>query len=137
MAGPGLEIICTECGQESLLRREPVYEGLRKTGESLICSACGHVYGDPDAVPYKETGAVRVFCEDDKSRKVNVFGDDERQRNCRYCRHYVVNPFTQWCGFHSREVKATDLCGDFDRAAEDEPEAGDEGDALSGLFKDG
>jgi len=44
-----------------------------------------------------------------------VFGDDEYGRTCRHCRHYIVNPFTQRCDLHKKEVEATDFCPDFDR----------------------
>jgi hypothetical protein len=36
-------------------------------------------------------------------------------RICRNCRSYVVNPFTQKCMLHEREVTATDTCPDFER----------------------
>jgi len=117
---PGIEIVCSACGEEALLRREPVYEGFRKTGEKRICSACGHVFASEDDVPYKEARAPSVFSDDDRPAAVAVFDADERRRVCRYCVHYVVNPFTQRCGLHDRLVEATDTCDDF--ARKDPPE---------------
>jgi hypothetical protein len=49
-------------------------------------------------------------------RPVNPFGDDAAGgplRICSNCRSYVVNPFTQKCMLHEREVTATDSCPDF------------------------
>lgn len=111
---PPAEGRCPACGREVLLIRRPVYEGFRKTGESLVCSACGHVFG-ADEQP-EATGPVRpkVFADTDRSRDPDPFARDERGRLCRYCRHYTVNPFRQWCGLHRREVEATDQCPQFE-----------------------
>lgn len=126
-----VEIVCAACGEEALLKREPVYEGFKKTGETLSCSACGHSYASEEEVPFKEKKPLNIFGDEDVPEKVNVFGDDdapktidifsddERQQNCRYCEHYVVNPFTQRCGLHNREVQATDCCPDFKKQEED------------------
>ncbi len=131
MGFANVEIVCTACGEESLLKREPVYEGFKKTGEALSCSACGHPYADESEVPFKEKKRLSIFADDDVPQKVNIFGDDdrsekidvfadeERQKNCRHCEHYVVNPFTQRCGLHDREVQATDFCPDFKKEEKD------------------
>jgi hypothetical protein len=110
-----LEIVCTACGAEALLRREAVYEGFRKTGERLLCSACGYAYACEEAVPFKDRPVVKVFTEADRLAPVVVFDDDEKTRNCRHCVHYVVNPFTEWCGRHRRETAATEVCAQFTR----------------------
>jgi len=121
------EINCPGCGEETLLRREPKYDGFVKTGEKLTCSSCGHEFAGEEEVPYKKKSGPSIFTSEDQSSKLDVFADDEKERNCRHCRHYVVNPFTQRCGLHAREVRATDLCGDFERKeegeTEDEPES--------------
>jgi hypothetical protein len=111
------EIACTACGQTALVRREPRYERFRKTGETIVCTACGHRYGDGEPVPWcdKARGPA-LFTDADKPAAVRVFGQDERGRCCRYCVHYVVNPFTQRCDLHRRAVVATDLCADFEAA---------------------
>jgi hypothetical protein len=108
-----LEIICTACNADTLLKREPVYEGFTKTGEELSCASCGHVYASEADVPFKAQHKVTVFTEEDRPDKVEVFGDDEKQRVCRYCTHYVVNPFAQRCDLHAKFVDATDYCDDF------------------------
>lgn len=116
----GLEIICTECGADAILRREPVYEGFKKVGEDLYCSACAHKYPSEKDVPFKAGRKLSVFDESDKPEIVDVFGDEERGRNCRYCEHYLLNPFTQRCALHFKEVRATDFCDDFEPKSSDD-----------------
>lgn len=121
-----IEIICAACGADTLIRREPIYEGFNKMGERLTCASCGHKYDGEDAVPYKADASPTIFTEEDKSRKAEVFREDERGRTCRCCRHYVVNPFAQRCGLHNRFIEATDSCQDFEnRAAAGGEEQGD------------
>jgi len=108
----GVEILCPQCGEESFLRREPVYDGFRKTGEKLTCAACGHRFESESEVPFKGAKGPGVFGPADRSRKPDLFAGDE-VRNCRRCEHYVVNPFVQRCVLHGRTVEATDGCADF------------------------
>ncbi|MDD4736923.1 MAG: hypothetical protein PHP44_12565, partial [Kiritimatiellae bacterium] len=63
MTAKSSELICTVCGREALLLRKPVYEGFKKTGESLTCSCCGHVYADEESVPFKVKREPSVFSE--------------------------------------------------------------------------
>ena len=119
----GVEIVCTGCGRETLLRREPVYDGFVKKGERLLCASCGHEFAGEAEVPFKARKTVSVFGEDDRPRTVEIFKGDEKGRNCRYCKHYVVNPFTQRCGLHHREVQATDCCEKFEKKADPAPPA--------------
>ena len=113
-----VEIICSNCGAEAFLNREPVYEGLAKTGERLRCSACGYEYPSEATVPFKARPKTpKVFSDADRSAKVDVFDEGENRRLCRYCANYIVNPFTQYCSLHKKEVQATDTCGQF-KAAE-------------------
>ena len=108
-----VEIVCRACGKDTLIRREPVFDGLKKTGDRLLCASCGHVYGDEADVPFKTARRSAVFSEAERPRRVDVFRDDEKGRTCRHCKHYLVNPFTQRCGMHFKEVQATDSCSDF------------------------
>lgn len=110
-----LEIQCPGCGQETLLRREPVYDGFRKTGESLRCSGCGHPFATESDVPYVVRRAAAVFGADERPKPVVLFSEDEKTRNCRHCAHYLQNPFTQWCALHRRETDALEVCGQFSR----------------------
>jgi hypothetical protein len=110
---PSVEIVCRACGKDTLIRREPVFDGFKKVGEQLLCASCGHVYGGEDDVPFKTARRSSIFSEADKPRKVDVFRDDEKGHMCRHCKHYLVNPFTQRCGMHFKEVQATDSCSDF------------------------
>lgn len=123
--GENLEIVCTACGEVSFIRREPLYDGFRKVGTRYLCAACGHEFENEDAVPFKVARRTVLFSEEDRPRQATIFTSEEVGRNCRHCRHYVVNPFTQRCGLHGREVQATDLCEDFERAVD--PDAGSDG----------
>ena len=119
-----LEIICSACGVDALVRKEPIYDGFKKTGEKVSCSACGHEYSE-EPVPYKEKAkAPQVFNDDDKPKKLDIFGEEERLQNCRHCEHYVVSPFVQRCSLHEKVVDATDVCFDF-TLKEDEPDVED------------
>ena len=116
-----MEIICRICGVEAFLSREPVYEGLKKSGEKLSCSACGFVFSSEEEVPFKEKAdAPSVFTDADRSAKVEVFEAGENKRLCRYCAEYVINPFMQFCSRRKKEVQATDSCPDFSSASEGE-----------------
>jgi ribosomal protein L37E len=118
-----VEIICRNCGADTLLQREAVYDGFTKIGDKLSCSACGFTYESDDIVPYKtKTKEPVIFTEADRSAAVEVFNDGENQNLCRYCANYIVNPFTQFCSTHKKEVQATDTCPQFEQAAEKEAE---------------
>jgi len=114
MAAKAVGIVCAACGAETFVKREPVYDGFVKVGERFRCVSCGHEYGDEKDVPFRTPEAPKVFGADDAPGTVDVFTEDEKNRNCRHCRHYVVNPFTQRCAHHRKEVEATDLCPDFE-----------------------
>jgi DNA-directed RNA polymerase subunit RPC12/RpoP len=106
-----MEIRCTACGQVALVRAEPVYDGFRKTGESLVCTACGHRYASRETTPFLAADhRPRVFTDRDKPDPTRVFRDDERRRCCGWCAHFVINPFNQRCGLTNRDMQATDLC---------------------------
>lgn len=114
-----VEIICSKCGAETLLKREAVYEGFKKTGERLLCSSCGFEYAGEDAVPFKGKPAdPEIFTAADLPEKVKVFNEGENRRICRYCANYIVNPFTQYCALHRKEVQATDTCSRFETKKE-------------------
>jgi len=109
------EINCASCGRTALVRTEPVYEGFKKTGEVFICTLCGARYDSAEVTPFAKSGArPRVFTADDKPAALSIFSDDERRRCCCWCRHFVVNPFSQRCGLSNRETQATDLCARFE-----------------------
>jgi len=112
------EIHCEHCQAETLVRREPVYDGFKKIGERFVCTACGHGYAAEADVPFKQARKSAVFTDADRPDRVRIFRDEERGRTCRVCRHYVVNPFAQRCGLHHREVEATDTCDNFEAKKE-------------------
>ena len=113
-----VEIVCTACGEDAMIRREPVYEGFTKTGERCVCVSCGHVYASEEEVPFKASSRPDVFSDSDRSKIIDVFKDDEKGHTCLHCRHYVLNPFVQRCGLTQKLVEATDTCGQFDPAEE-------------------
>jgi hypothetical protein len=114
-----VEIICRNCGADTLLKREAVYDGFTKTGEKLTCSSCGFEYAAEADVPFKTaTAEPQIFTDADRSAKVEVFDEDENAKLCRYCANYIVNPFTQFCSVHKKEVQATDTCPQFEKAQE-------------------
>lgn len=116
---PLVEIICPHCGAETFLKRDPVYEGFKKTGEALSCAACGFIFSSETEVPFKVRAvSPAIFTEADRSVKVDVFNEDENKSICRYCANYVVNPFMQFCSRHKKEVQATDSCPQFSSAPE-------------------
>ncbi|MBW7907436.1 MAG: hypothetical protein H3C50_00730 [Kiritimatiellae bacterium] len=107
------EIVCPACGRDALLLRQPRYDGFTKVGETLSCASCGHVFESEADVQFVSRKKVEVFTTADRSKDVKVFGEGENRRLCRYCAHYVVNPFMQWCALHKKEVQATDTCSQF------------------------
>lgn len=129
-SGP-VEIVCPQCGEDAILIREAVYEGFKKVGELRKCSNCGYGYGDEEEPEFKERKPPDVFDESDRPEVLELFDQSEYGILCRYCRHYVVNPFTQWCGLHRREVAATDTCDDFEKKPLGEQRGGDGAEAES------
>ncbi|MBL7114176.1 MAG: hypothetical protein ISS35_00290 [Kiritimatiellae bacterium] len=121
---PTLEARCPACGEQTFIRREPIYDGFQKVGDKRFCSDCGYEFEEeetpqsPKANPLKD-----IFGDDTDNDDPDIFSDTERQRCCRYCKHYIVNPFTQRCGLHERDVDATDLCKDFERPPPEEEKA--------------
>jgi hypothetical protein len=120
---------CLACGQEVLFIKEAVYDGFTKTGDVLKCSSCGASQDAPDAggdddplIANTPSKLPSIFSEEDRSPGIDLFADGENRIICRYCEHYVLNPFTQRCGKHDKEVEATDTCFDFTAQTEGEDE---------------
>jgi ribosomal protein S27E len=120
--GGFLEVACPACGEETFVKREPIYDGFKKVGEKRVCASCGHEFADEEEIPLGAPKKPSIFSDDDGPEILNIFGEDEKQKCCRYCKHYIVNPFLQRCGFHEKEIEATDLCDDFERLEEEETE---------------
>lgn len=122
-------IICTACGKEAFVKREPRYDGFVKTGETYVCTACGHRYQEEQDVPFKCQAKGSVFTDADKPKKIQVFEESEKGHNCHRCRHYVINPFAQRCGLHNKLVEATDTCSDFSAKPKEDAAPGSAADA--------
>ncbi len=112
-----IEIQCAACGKLTLARAEPLYDGFKKTGEAFICTGCGARYASAAETPFASAAPARphIFSDADKPRPLSIFSDDERQRSCGWCRHFVVNPFSQRCGLSNKATEATDLCARFEK----------------------
>lgn len=108
-----IEIICPACKKDTLIKREPVYQGLKRVGETLACLSCGHVFSDEASVSFKHKPEKKIFDAADAPRKVKVFAEGEADRICRHCSEYVVNPFIQKCMRWGKIVEATDSCDHF------------------------
>ena len=104
--------VCDACGETTFLKRVPVYDGFKKTGETCRCAACGAAVESEAAIPALSP-RPSVFTDEDRSPQLEVFADDENRRLCRYCDYYVVNPFTQRCDLRQQTVEATDTCDSF------------------------
>jgi len=122
MKPPSREIRCTACGQTTLARAEPVYDGFKKIGEAFLCTGCGARYASAAETPFAAADArPRVFTEQDQPARPVVFREEERRHSCGWCRHFVVNPFAQRCGLTNRHTEATDLCVHFESKPPTEP----------------
>ncbi len=111
-----MEIDCPTCRAVTLVRNEPVYDGFKKIGAAYVCTGCGLRFASADETPFVHSKQrPRVFHESDKPQALRVFDDDERQHSCGWCRHFVVNPFSQRCGLTNEETQATDLCVRFEK----------------------
>ncbi len=108
-----IKIICTACGKETLLRRTPKYKGFKRIGEELSCMSCGHVFANEETIPFKQKNKMSVFTNEDKTPPIHIFDLDENKQLCRYCDHYVTNPFVQRCSYLKKKVEATDSCEHF------------------------
>ncbi len=131
MSKQNMAIICPACDEDTFVRREPVYDGFRKVGESIYCVSCGHLFDGEEEIPFKDVSGPKVFTNADRSKRVDIFRSDEKGHNCRHCSHYTVNPFMQRCGLHGTEVQASDLCDKFSPKDDDEQED----DPLARLMK--
>lgn len=110
--------ICKQCGKEAIFVREAVYEGFTKVGEQEKCSLCGYTEMVQPVVEEASSPAPgfelpSIFDESDRSVDIQLFDEGENRQICRYCVSYIVNPFTQRCVKHQREVDATDTCSEF------------------------
>ncbi len=114
---------CPGCGAFTLFVTEPVYDGFEKVGDRQKCTQCGHVLAETDPEIMVGEAKPGIFSDDELPEKPEVFDESDTPTFCRHCVHYIVNPFTQRCGLHDKEVQATDTCGDFE-------EKGDDGDPL-------
>ncbi len=108
-----IEIICPACGQDTILKRTPRYDGFKRSGDDLNCASCGHSFACESKVPFKVKKKNITFDPSELEAKPEVFKKGEAARLCRLCANYVVNPFIQRCALLRKEVEATDTCRHF------------------------
>ena len=118
----GEQRTCTFCGhaiQDGVKPEAPPTSVVSKTVADLF----GEPYSPPKAVnpfgdgPIGPPKTVNPFGDDAVlPTAVNPFGETDGGplRICSNCRNYVVNPYTQKCMLHQREVTATDTCEQFE-----------------------
>jgi predicted RNA-binding Zn-ribbon protein involved in translation (DUF1610 family) len=107
------KIICPHCGQESFVKSKPVYEGFKKIGEELSCVNCGHVFKDEAEIPYKTKQSVINLTDTQNKKHLKILEDENNHKICRYCKYYVVNPFSQRCTYWNKQVEPSDSCENF------------------------
>lgn len=111
-----MEIKCTTCDTVAVAKPEAIYEGFKKTGTQFICTACGETYPSEEETPFLQASEKpAIFTDDDKPDIISIFADDERQRCCGWCVHFVINPFSQRCGLSNLPTEATNLCVRFEK----------------------
>lgn len=114
-----MDMECPVCKKSTLWIKTPIYEGFKKTAEVFRCSSCGHEI-DAGQAPSVQPSGPEIFSDADRDIVPALFEEGEASRLCRYCRHYIVNPFRQWCGFHNKDVEATDTCDHFEMPPKEE-----------------
>ena len=121
-ATESMKQVCPSCREDALFVTDAVYDGFRRIGETRRCTLCGHVIRDtggrkvpPAKAASKANPLWDAFAKEDAPEASSLFDTEkETAKLCRKCAHYVVNPFTQRCMLHDREVEATDSCDQFD-----------------------
>lgn len=73
----GALITCPACGAETFLKREPVFTGFQRTGETLSCVACGHRFASEEDVPFVQQARPQIFSDADRSVKPQIFSGDQ------------------------------------------------------------
>lgn len=109
---------CPACKQEVMFVTEAQYDGFTKIGDKRRCTNCGYETGASAPTVKKADPFAGIFKDDDLPEVPQVFDGDENARFCRYCAHYVVNPFRQRCMKFEKDVDATDTCPSFEKMEE-------------------
>ena len=105
MNDAGKRILCPSCGRESVLHVKKIYEGFTPVGIERSCGFCRHVFEDGEEITQA-------------AKKPNPIERKGERVVCELCSHYVVNPWTQKCTLHNKEVTALDYCEEFEKQKE-------------------
>lgn len=93
-------IRCPSCKERSFINLKKEFNGFKVSGEKKICALCGYEFKPGEEPEYIE--------------EKPLFTDEgEEKKFCRDCHYYLVQPYTQRCILHKKEVTALDTCSDF------------------------
>ena len=93
-------ILCPHCSQEAPVKTKKIYQGLKYIGNQYTCGFCQYEFSENE-IPWAE------------EKTLNVIDTTDTGHICQYCKHYIINPFTQRCLIHQKDVNATDSCAQF------------------------
>lgn len=118
----GEERSCTFCGHAVVAQAPSEQSHGQRSKAPSAADLFGQPYEPPRSVnpfgdgPITPAKAANPFGGPvEIARAKNPFGESAGPvQICRHCVHYVVNPFTQKCMLHHRDVSATDTCPDFE-----------------------
>lgn len=93
--------ICPSCKEESFIRIKKDFEEFKIVSEHKTCGLCGYILKDDEEINYIKDKAI--------------FNDDDNEKNkyCKDCHHYMVHPWTQKCTLTNKEITALDTCSNF------------------------
>ena len=103
---------CAHCQQEAWIQEETIYDGFTPRRTVLVCALCGAAC-PPEITAKTEADSPLVNLFGTLEKAPEIFSENEAKNLYRYCGSYVVNPFTQFCSHHKKEVEATDSCPAF------------------------
>ena len=70
-----------------------------------------------ESISFKISKNKKSIFNNEDFIKQKIFDEDENNQLCRYCSFYLINPFTQYCSIHKKEVEATDTCDKFEKSS--------------------
>ena len=121
----GQKFVCPQCGMHSIVREEDIIEGLFDVvGKRHVCSLCGWQIPENLTADSATDSAARqsssdaakleaLFGESSPSDSIPVLSDNDIDRFCKNCRHYLQTPFMSRCLLHNHEVEPLGLCEQF------------------------
>ena len=59
-----VEIICQNCKQDTLLKRESCYDGFNKIGTKFVCASCGFIFKNEESISFKISKNIKSIFND-------------------------------------------------------------------------